>query len=330
MSHEGTNWAVQQRGLKPATKLVLWYLCDRHNPDYGCFPSQERLAEDAEMSRSTLNLHLQALEAAGLIRREARIDKQSGRQLNTRYTLAFEKGFEPRAASEEADAVNPPLPLPDGERGADVDFPCPETGHGAPEPVSEKCADPCPENGKVRVRNSDTNPVREPLREPVKEEEGAGAREAFELFFSELLRVLGHDPEMGLPAWWQGWPARDHVKGWMREYGFGEERILEIAAASRRDNPDPPDGPKALDAVMLRVHRRRIERAETFSAERRQKGGKVAAAPVALDRSALEFYAGLVNGAGYMAPSTIHNSLRDRLLEAGLVTRERLRERGVR
>ena len=49
MSHAATNWAIQQRGLKPATKIVLWHLCDRHNPDFGCFPTQVRLAEDAEM-----------------------------------------------------------------------------------------------------------------------------------------------------------------------------------------------------------------------------------------------------------------------------------------
>ena len=29
MSHKATVWAIQQRGLKPATKIVLWFLCDR-------------------------------------------------------------------------------------------------------------------------------------------------------------------------------------------------------------------------------------------------------------------------------------------------------------
>jgi hypothetical protein len=47
MSHEATNWAIKQRGLKPTAKIVLWHLCDRFNPDYGCFPSQARLAHDA-------------------------------------------------------------------------------------------------------------------------------------------------------------------------------------------------------------------------------------------------------------------------------------------
>ena len=74
MSHDATNWAIQQRGLKPTTKIVLWHLCDRFNPDYGCFPSQNRLAYDSEISRSTLNDHIGQLEAAGLLRRVPRID----------------------------------------------------------------------------------------------------------------------------------------------------------------------------------------------------------------------------------------------------------------
>ena len=68
MSHFATNWAILQRGLKPATKIVLWHLCDRHNPDFGCFPTQARLATDCEISRSALNDHLRKLELAGLIR----------------------------------------------------------------------------------------------------------------------------------------------------------------------------------------------------------------------------------------------------------------------
>ena len=71
MSHRATNWAIQQRGLMPATKLVLWYLCDRHTPDFGCYPSQDQLAADAEISRASLNTHLRKLEEAGLIRRQA-------------------------------------------------------------------------------------------------------------------------------------------------------------------------------------------------------------------------------------------------------------------
>ena len=75
MSHRATNWAIQQRGLSPVTKLVLWHLCDRHNPDYGCFPSQDQLAADVEISRASLNVHLEKLEAAGLIRPKGAMKK---------------------------------------------------------------------------------------------------------------------------------------------------------------------------------------------------------------------------------------------------------------
>ncbi len=85
MSHRATNWAIQQRGLAPATKLVLWHLCDRHNPDYGCFPSQDQLAADAEISRASLNTHLDKLEQAGLIRRERRHSEGAHRRQSTRY-----------------------------------------------------------------------------------------------------------------------------------------------------------------------------------------------------------------------------------------------------
>ena len=93
MSHKATNWAIQQRGLMPATKLVLWYLCDRHTPDFGCYPSQDQLADDAEISRASLNTHLRKLEEAGLIRRHRRAEQGTHRRKSTRYLLGFEDDF---------------------------------------------------------------------------------------------------------------------------------------------------------------------------------------------------------------------------------------------
>ncbi|MDO5643725.1 MAG: helix-turn-helix domain-containing protein, partial [Paracoccus sp. (in: a-proteobacteria)] len=90
MSHTATIWALQQRGLTPAQRVVLFYLADRHNPDYGCFPKQNTLAADAEISVSSLNDHLAYLEERGLIRRERRIHPETRRQMSTRYILAFE------------------------------------------------------------------------------------------------------------------------------------------------------------------------------------------------------------------------------------------------
>lgn len=130
MSHVATNWAFAQRGLRPAARVVLLYLADRHNPDHGCFPSQDQLAADCEISRSGLNNILDELVAQGLIRRVRRVNPETRKQMSTRYILGFEEEF----AQE----------------------PCPENGHGLPEK-------PCPKNPESRVQNLDTNPVKEPV-----------------------------------------------------------------------------------------------------------------------------------------------------------------------
>lgn len=164
MSHEATNWAIKQRGLKPATKIVLWHLADCHNPAGGCFPSQEYLADACEMSRSTVNVHLDLLEQAGLIRRIRSIDPRTKRQKPTEYILnigASVSGNRTRPVSENRTRA-----------------------------VSGNDEKPCPDFDESRVRNPDTNLVREPVREPVKENAREFARE-FEHIWSAYPRKVG-------------------------------------------------------------------------------------------------------------------------------------------
>ena len=97
MSHDATNWAIKQRGLKPATKIVLWHLADCHNPSHGCFPSHEYLAENAEMSISTVQRHIKELEALGLISREK--VKRKGRFDRTEYILHLNRSNQPPVKS---------------------------------------------------------------------------------------------------------------------------------------------------------------------------------------------------------------------------------------
>jgi len=292
MSHQATNWAILQRGLKPTTKIVLWHLCDRYNPDFGCFPSQERLAHDCEIGRSTLNRHLEQLETIGLLRRVPRTDPTTKRHMTTRYILGFEDGF-----------------------SVDNPDPCPDLGHGA---VSHFDAEPCPKNSESRVSKWDTNPVREPIREPVKEAGRAGAPvDISDQFFSALLRALGHDPAGELPDWWQGWPARAHVRRWRDDMGLTQERILEIATATRERHPIPPDGPKALDRAMNRA------------AQRKPRSVGKAQQKTANQDEIIAFYADWLNSDRFLAPNSISASVSGTLLSRGLVTAERLRERGV-
>lgn len=93
MSHVATTWAFGQRGLSPAQKLVLITLADCHNPAEGCFPSQDFIAGVCEISRASVNRHLDVLETRGLIRRVRALDAETKRQRPTRYLLAFEPAF---------------------------------------------------------------------------------------------------------------------------------------------------------------------------------------------------------------------------------------------
>ncbi len=312
MSHHATNWAIQQRGLPPATKLVLWYLADRHNPDFGCFPSQEQLAEDAEMSRSSVCNHLRRLQEMGLIRRQQRIDPKTRRQQSTRYILGFEKDFAQGPSPDFGHGADDAAPGTEVEQALE---PCPDIAHGA---VSKSESEPCPNSSESRVQILDTNPVREPLREPVKEE---GAQARFRSVFSEgfweaLLQALGFHLDAELPDWWQGEKAKAHVLRWHDELGLSEDVILTIAAASRRYQPEPPEGPKALDRLMKRA---RGSRKAEPQAQRQ-----------ATEQEKLAFFAEWLNGDRPLPSSAISGSVRDALLAAGLVTPERMRERGIR
>ncbi len=79
-------WALHQPDLSPAQKIVLLMLSDRHNPDMGCFPSSKKLAEDCNMSTSSVFAHLAALEGKGLIKRKGRA-RENGQQTSNEYDL---------------------------------------------------------------------------------------------------------------------------------------------------------------------------------------------------------------------------------------------------
>jgi len=137
-------------------------------------------------------------------------------------------------------------------------------------------------------------------------------------------------PTGTLPAWWQGWPARSHVRRWIDDLGLTEDRIIETATETRKDHPAPPDGPKALDRAMERAARRDAHLAAISPKAptgKRQAKRTEGARPGADELAA--FYAAMVNSEGFLPANTISNTIRDAMLSRGLVTPERLRARGV-
>ena len=217
MSHAATNWAIRQRGLKPAAKIVLWHLADRHNRDTGrCDPDQVLLAADCEMSRSTLNVHLSELEKRGIIRRVQRLDERTKRQLSTAYILAMDGENPVSEIRTRAQDVE--------HRAQDMVPPVSEIRTRA---VSGKSPEPCPENGESRVRNPDTNLGREPGREP------EGARAAVQPF--EVDRSSEQDR---FPEFWAAYPRKENRTKAEAEFFAATLATELIHASTAADSPD--------------------------------------------------------------------------------------------
>ena len=190
--------------------------------------------------------------------------------------------------------------------------------------------EPSPDFAQSHLRNPEYNLARELLTKPVKEEEDAPARDAdFDHFFAELLNALGLDPNGTLPAWWQGWPAKTHMRRWWDHLGLSEDRIIETATETRRDNPASPDGPKALDRAMEWAAQRDAQSAATSKPRTAKRQPSRSEGTRPRDDEKAAFYADMVNSDRFLTANTISNTTRDAMLSRGLVTQERLRARGV-
>lgn len=87
MSHYMTALAMRQTGLKPATKIVLYWLADHHNGETGlCCPGVDRLAYLSEMHRTAVMRHIKTLEECGLVSRQKRF-KSAGIRTSDTYVL---------------------------------------------------------------------------------------------------------------------------------------------------------------------------------------------------------------------------------------------------
>lgn len=68
MSWKATGWAKDIHGISRSEKLLLLVLCDYYNEEeHAAWPSTERLAKDAEMSRRHVIRLLDRLEQRGII-----------------------------------------------------------------------------------------------------------------------------------------------------------------------------------------------------------------------------------------------------------------------
>lgn len=135
-------------------------------------------------------------------------------------------------------------------------------------------------------------------------------------FLREVFRAVGFVDGSRLPKYWTAKSARLHVEKWLAA-GLTEEQVLTAARASRVKHPEPPNGPKALDGFMEQAAAKPHGQASSPQA------------PAATQAEKMAFWAKNINGTGFIAASAITPTMASALVSAGLVTRERLRERGI-
>lgn len=89
-AYEAQVWARRQRlGGDVAAKIILMILADYADEWGTCFPGVDRIAEEAELSKSTVLRRLKALAEAGLVTVERRANDR-GHRTSNRYVLEIE------------------------------------------------------------------------------------------------------------------------------------------------------------------------------------------------------------------------------------------------
>lgn len=143
MSHKASHWLadIPASDLRPSEFRVLFHLCDAHNskrdPETACFPSQEQLRKATGLSNGGLNNALNAIESAGLMRRN-RTRNPDGTRGPTYYILGCDEDIEHQ--------------------------PIPENGDGA---NSNLEGQPSPNQSPNHLHSGGVEPVREPVKEPL-------------------------------------------------------------------------------------------------------------------------------------------------------------------
>ncbi|MBD1586713.1 helix-turn-helix domain-containing protein [Pseudomonas typographi] len=128
MSMELMVKAMKTQVGNPLRKLVLIKLADNASDQGECWPSYQHIADQCEISRSTVKVHIRELEKAGLLRREFRRNGELN-QSNV-FHLTLENGA---ADARGGASENPPgaSENPGGRAAA-----APRTSHSF-EPVNE-------------------------------------------------------------------------------------------------------------------------------------------------------------------------------------------------
>ena len=108
--------AWQMRGINPGAKLVLLALCDNASDEGVCFPSVRTIAEKCCMAERTVQGHIAAFEAAGLLKRIERPGRSTVYTIDPRRICTHAESAPPQNL-HPTPAVSAPITIkePSGE-----------------------------------------------------------------------------------------------------------------------------------------------------------------------------------------------------------------------
>ena len=297
MSHKASSWLAEIPAslINPSAFRVLFHLCDAHNskrdPDTACFPSQRRLMDATGLSNGGLNNALNALEQSGLVSRR-RTRNADGTVGPTYYIL-----------------------------GCDVDLaqPCPKNGDGSESAhqLHEGGDGPSPNSGLHHLHAGGDEPIIEPVNTT---QRGCEASQA------EVLCLEASGPGLSETSRRQIVSTCSVIGSWL---GRGFDLELDILPVIRSRTAEPRENAirtwDYFTAAVEAANRRRLAR----PAEPAEKSTAPAAGERMDLETSLRLIADWINSDRYLPQSAVNNRQRDALLDRGLVTPERLRERGI-
>ncbi|MCI7456353.1 helix-turn-helix domain-containing protein [Actinomyces urogenitalis] len=112
MSFQATHWAIHEVHGVP-NKLVLVVMAEYADENGECFPSQDRLARDTDLSVSTVRRTIRTYEALGLVTSIKRyVMSEDGSKVRTSNLYRLAVGAQPAATTTPEPVDNPPQDLP--------------------------------------------------------------------------------------------------------------------------------------------------------------------------------------------------------------------------
>ena len=273
-------------------KAILAYMADRASDGgEGVYCSKGTIADETEIARSTVFKVIKELVADGVL------IERGTKACTNGHTVVYDMDL---ARIEAFPEVSPEVKT---RRNQSAQRTSPSGDQSASRTPPVRSTDPYQSASRTLTS---LGTILEPPKGACAQEEGFS-----EAFWKELLDALG--VSLAAPGrWWSGHKAERHVLSWL-DLGLTEAQIVTAARESRVKHPEPPEGPKALDAVMHAAAR----------------AAKAAETPVATRGEVLSFWAEKLNAGSFVAPSSISISVADDLIREGLVAAEIMRSRGI-